>query len=127
MAGGPSKKLNEDSENSSIEQPQLNEPVLLVDGDKKKVNYGEMEFILPNEEDATVCKNVFIASKDSKFKVGNRTYGSRNFCTEGKIIFFNDAHKKCYKIEIFYSVNKSVETSRYISPDEIFEDDDFDN
>lgn len=92
---------------------------------KKKIIIGETEFFVPVESrDDSVYRNVFIASSSTKFSVGSSLNLFRSFSTAGKVIFFNDSRKRCYRMEFLHSVSKSIETSRLLTRAEVVDTED---
>lgn len=57
---------------------------------------------------------LMIATKKTKFRVGERLPASRSFSTNGKIIFLLNQEKKVEKMEILFSAKMASQSSRYL-------------
>lgn len=83
---------------------------------KKKVKFHETEIFVPVNEDESIVKNIFMASGSSSFKLGNKKELSRIWSSNYDYTLYLDQNKKIMKLHFYYSIARSMQTSKYSMP-----------
>lgn len=81
---------------------------------KSKVQAGETEIVIDSHEDPEPYKTMFIATRETRFRVGPIVLTkARSFQTSGSIVLYCNKEKKVRKMEIVYSSQESSKSSKY--------------
>lgn len=108
-----SKSYSETSEIDAMSLRRLEEERERL-AKKKRVEVGDTEVMIDADEDASAYRNMLITSDSTNYQLGQRTEG-RTFSTGGKMIFYMNKDKKLVKIDAQYSAQKTMDSCKYDS------------